>query len=850
MNDAAKIVSDDPLEHSQRAADDQLARVASRASRAGSGSKAPSPSNRLSASVASLACFCAAHARFVVMLSWLLAAGCALLSSRLSIDAGFAALLPADTESVRHVRELEHRLRVPATYMIGIEANQPQVRAAAADDLILRAARIDSKLVSGVTADDQPARRFTWAHRWLFAPLSELEAARDSLQTQFERASPFDLGVGDSDDTAAAGADALWKRLDQAKREADAPGTFVSTDGRLQLVLLRTTFSGGDVDRGRALTELLRGLGSDIERAHPGAKIGLAGDVVTTLAEHDALLRGMLLSTLATAVLVLGALLLFYRSALAVGALAWALSVGVLGTFAFTFLAIGHLNIASAFLSSIVIGNGINSGLVLLARYLEEREQGAAVLSSLELAARGTAPGTLAAALTATVAYGSLALTPFRGFRDFGIIGAAGMIACWLSAYTILPAGLMLAGERIQGKSPLRLGAVLARLTPSRPRVVAALGLALLGLTTTSTVCYLTSRPLEDDLRNLRSYTAALDDASRWMDKFDRAFGHGLDGGFAIGVAQRAEAPLVAARLRAVDAGKPEAAHLFSSIHTLDDALPADQAQKLALLGEIRVLLDSPMLRRLPPSERQRLNELRPPDTLHVLGDQDVPAELAWPFTERDGTRGRLVLANTGLAVDGWRVSSLVSFARTVKSMKLGRDVVIGGSAFVFSDMLEAMRRDGPRATFAALIGSCLVIFGLFRRSRAAWVTLLCALLGSTGLLSAAWALGIKVNFLDFVALPITIGIGVDYAVNIAARARDLGGSRPGRNALIGVGPAVVLCSYTTIVGYASLLFSQNRGIHSFGLSAMLGELTCLTAATLFAPALLDGRLGAQKELE
>ena len=52
----------------------------------------------------------------------------------------------------------------------------------------------------------------------------------------------------------------------------------------------------------------------------------------------------------------------------------------------------------------------------------------------------------------------------------------------------------------------------------------------------------------------------------------------------------------------------------------------------------------------------------------------------------------------------------------------------------------------------------------------------------------------------------------------------------------------MILCSYTTVVGYASLLFSQNRGIHTFGLSAMIGELTCISAAILLAPALLDFR--------
>jgi predicted RND superfamily exporter protein len=53
-------------------------------------------------------------------------------------------------------------------------------------------------------------------------------------------------------------------------------------------------------------------------------------------------------------------------------------------------------------------------------------------------------------------------------------------------------------------------------------------------------------------------------------------------------------------------------------------------------------------------------------------------------------------------------------------------------------------------------------------------------------------------------------------------------------------GGAVLLCSYTTIVGYASLLFSANQGIHTFGFSAMLGEFTCITAALVVAPALLD----------
>jgi predicted RND superfamily exporter protein len=98
------------------------------------------------------------------------------------------------------------------------------------------------------------------------------------------------------------------------------------------------------------------------------------------------------------------------------------------------------------------------------------------------------------------------------------------------------------------------------------------------------------------------------------------------------------------------------------------------------------------------------------------------------------------------------------------------------------------------------------------------------------------------------VALPITIGIGIDYSVNIISRARSEPDSSRGLLESARTASAVALCSYTTVVGYGSLWFSSNKGIRTFGFSAMLGEITCLTAALLVAPALtrILGRAGAK----
>ena len=94
-----------------------------------------------------------------------------------------------------------------------------------------------------------------------------------------------------------------------------------------------------------------------------------------------------------------------------------------------------------------------------------------------------------------------------------------------------------------------------------------------------------------------------------------------------------------------------------------------------------------------------------------------------------------------------------------------------------------------------------------------------------------------KLNFLNFIALPITFGIGCEYPFNVFDRSRLLGGDV--NLALRRTGGAVALCSYTTTVGYSSLLFADNQALQSFGQLAMSGELACLAGAMLVLPALL-----------
>ena len=73
---------------------------------------------------------------------------------------------------------------------------------------------------------------------------------------------------------------------------------------------------------------------------------------------------------------------------------------------------------------------------------------------------RGVWRGTLVAAISASAAYASLMVTSFRGFYQFGVMGAVGALACWLATFTVLPALLVLldrrAGRRRAGRRARR----------------------------------------------------------------------------------------------------------------------------------------------------------------------------------------------------------------------------------------------------------------------------------------------------------------------------------------------------------------------------------------------------------
>src|SRR5690606_15841476 len=219
---------------------------------------------------------------------------------------------------------------------------------------------------------------------------------------------------------------------------------------------------------------------------------------------------------------------------------------------------------------------------------------------------------------------------------------------------------------------------------------------------------------------------------------------------------------------------------------------------------------------------------------------EDIPPMIRNKFTEQDGSVGKLVVIEPPLIGDQWNINDLIGLISMIRNITDSVDpgAPVAGDLPVTADLIGAIQTDAPPATLFAFLAVFLLVIVLFRRIQSIlWVSLalLVGVLWMAGLLIF---LDIKINVLNFIALPITFGIGVDYGVNIFQRYRT---EKEGdiENAILHTGGAVGLASLTTIIGYGSLMIAGNQAFVSFGLLAVIGEVTCLAAAIFTLPAFL-----------
>lgn len=208
-------------------------------------------------------------------------------------------------------------------------------------------------------------------------------------------------------------------------------------------------------------------------------------------------------------------------------------------------------------------------------------------------------------------------------------------------------------------------------------------------------------------------------------------------------------------------------------------------------------------------------------------GLAEIPPELKLRYLSPDGSMRQ----NVQPVKDIWQREHLEEFLAQVQAVEPG----VMGHPVIQEAILSAFSRTLDRTPWFTLLG-VLVVFTLYlRKVRAVVLSLLPACLAVLMIFAVLGWLRMDFNVLSFVGIPICVGLGAVYGVHSLHRMRELNDETVLSTS---TGPALLLSGVTDIVGFASLMVANHRGISSLGLVISIGIGVSFTASLILLPTL------------
>ncbi len=561
----------------------------------------------------------------------------------------------------------------------------------------------------------------------------------------------------------------------------------------------------------------------------------------------------MVISLVVTMVSLSVLFLLIYRSGRTLPLLLATVNGGLVIAFGVYAVLGGSLSPVTAVCGAVLAGLGIDYGVHLLAA---RRFESASALPSAGgepgAGAAGRVAGTLCAAcVTSCVGFGAVAFAGVRALTEFAVLGVLGLVATLLMTLLFLPAALRLAG-RERATRPRMDPSPLVRRLLANPRPPLFAVSALFGMVAAVLVLGGDVR-FADDLEAMHARpNPPLEAQERLTGGSDGADGPGhllvlvtadpLDAGSLAERTRNAEAAL-RSLAEEPDAGVSGVVGpgRFLPRATADTAvaLPSaatglarfDAAARGAGLDPggfsgFRTTLTT-LLEPGPPPSRSELSAT-PAGRLLPRADPDDPAA---------APDAALILVRLSRA---WEL--LPDRAGTLQSVRNAVAAVPGatatGLAVVGADMQARIALVLPRLLAVAGLAVVFWLVVVFRSPWDVFLALAPAVAGIAAVFAAVVVTGTELQAANLIALPLTLGLGVDDGIFLVHLARGVrrasetptAGVTPATLEAAAAGPvhAVLVTSITTIAAFGSLWFTRSPAIASLGLLSAVGVSACL----------------------
>jgi predicted exporter len=583
-------------------------------------------------------------------------------------------------------------------------------------------------------------------------------------------------------------------------------GRFMSEDGRHMLVIARPAFAMTDAT----------GAGQVIEAFHqaraslpPGYTATLTGGLRHTLA-NTAAIKSDMATVLAASLAGLTLLFLACLRSRA-GLFAFLVPLVILPTAAVaTWFAFGSISGITLGFGSVLMGVAADYSIYV---FFAMR----AFPDSPQKALSRVAAPVWYGAVTSMVSFGALLFSALPGIRELAFFSLTGLFLALFLALVVLPCCIRTANDADDK----------ARRLPSKPFFTPRQVLVLTFIVLAASVYWGEKVHFNSDLRALSAAGADL--------KRDEAMMHSIWGDF---------------RDRAM---------VFAKGASLDDALEANRrlfatvSEKKHFPGLISL---APVL---PPKRVQSDNSLRWHATFTPerraglravvaaeaarLGFTPEAFEPFWEFLAAPATvfstPERLRAVGLGEAVDlllarddkDYLAISLMSDTPDAGIQKNFPDQVRTVSQTRFaSELTKLVKADFLRFILLALGGNMILLYVFLRSVPLTLLSFLPTAVGLALLWGTMGTMGVDLNLFGVIALPLIIGIGVDYGIFMAIAEA---GSRNGTTIR-----AVIVAGLSTIVGFGALTLAGHPALHSIGLTVLIGISGAVLASCLLVPPL------------
>ena len=675
-----------------------------------------------------------------------------------------------------------------------------------------------------------------------------------------------------------------------SRRQSNVDGYLRSDDDGLQFLFVQPTQPSEEFEVVSRLTAATRAAAAQVrarwvEAGRVPPEVGLTGIPANVVDEVSAIRHDVVVTAGLAAAGVLLVVLLGFRSLRRAALVFLPLVLASIWNLGLTWLVLGHLTLVTSAFTAILFGLGIDYAIFLTTRVEEEMRRGVRRTEAIVTAVRRAGRTLLTAGGTTMLAFFVIGMVEFKGFAELGIVAGCGVALVLVAALVVLPAALTLLApppraRATQGARPVTPTSRAAG--RARPALITLIALGLAGVS----IGQAWDIPFDGDVMGLlpsgsesARYQREMSSRSSYSPEFLAVMAPSVR-------AVRALAPRLAAL--------PTVARVDS----IADMLPADQEDKVVLMRGLAPVLDRVLVPRAgfeacsAQAVSERLEEVLEgvedaQEKAFSAGKKRIVADLEGLIEglseliealEADPgamarTRAfeRALFALVGDTVDQlrrWtRVAPLTpdDLPRGLLDRFRGASghfvIYVFPEASIYDEAFLARFTDevyaiAPEATgfpsthrvfsrmavdgfrdatiYAALVVLLALAFDL-RRPRSVLLAALPLALGAAWMFGLMAITGASFNYANIVALPLVLGLAVDYGVFITYRLREDEARPPAEVMRVAARP-VAMAAITTMAGIGALVWGAHQGIASLGQVLLMGIAACLLAALIVLP--------------